>query len=498
MESNGKPGRIQLSNECADLLIASGRSHWLEARVDKIHAKGKGELSTFWLMRTSGASGGSGSEVSESTSEETTSTMSTPASEDAPQVDPKLARLVSWNVQNLVTPLERIAALRKSQYRGSATEPEGWEEQEEEERQAGTLPEEGNSRPIDEVVDSLDIIVPSIHQGEGPRDPFPLDAVVVSQLEVYCRAIANMYNKHPFHSFEHGSHVLLSVLKLFSRIDKPKGGVDETESEKSARSYGLACDPLVLFACLLAALVHDVDHPGVSNEILEQENPSLSTVYGSRGLAEQNSFALSWNMLMDGRFAKLRQAIYQTKEEKNRFRALFLNAVMATDMTDEDRKRNEADRWERTFGQDNTQESHPPGHPAETQRRNRRATLVMEEVIRASKISHTMQHFQVYRKWNARLFHEEYQAYVDGRVDVDPSDYWFQQEIDFFDKTVIPLANRLQASRVFDGLKSSSSACSSELMEFAVMNRYEWETRGAGLVTEYREEFDELYAIGTP
>jgi hypothetical protein len=35
--------------ECADLIAAAGHSSWLTQREDKIQAKGKGELDTFWL-----------------------------------------------------------------------------------------------------------------------------------------------------------------------------------------------------------------------------------------------------------------------------------------------------------------------------------------------------------------------------------------------------------------------------------------------------------------
>jgi hypothetical protein len=49
MESNSKPGRIQVSQETADLLIAAGREDWVTPRQDKIKAKGKGMLQTYWL-----------------------------------------------------------------------------------------------------------------------------------------------------------------------------------------------------------------------------------------------------------------------------------------------------------------------------------------------------------------------------------------------------------------------------------------------------------------
>jgi hypothetical protein len=48
MESNGEPGRIQVSQTTADLIKRAGKEHWLTARVDMVVAKGLGELQTFW------------------------------------------------------------------------------------------------------------------------------------------------------------------------------------------------------------------------------------------------------------------------------------------------------------------------------------------------------------------------------------------------------------------------------------------------------------------
>ena len=69
MESNGKPGRAQLSEECAEELKRFGKAHWLEERPDRIQAKGKGTLKTFWLRLHSSSpansKGKEGSHVSE-------------------------------------------------------------------------------------------------------------------------------------------------------------------------------------------------------------------------------------------------------------------------------------------------------------------------------------------------------------------------------------------------------------------------------------------------
>jgi Adenylate and Guanylate cyclase catalytic domain len=49
MESTGHPNKIQLSKATANLLLASGKEHWIKPRKDAVKAKGKGLLQTFWI-----------------------------------------------------------------------------------------------------------------------------------------------------------------------------------------------------------------------------------------------------------------------------------------------------------------------------------------------------------------------------------------------------------------------------------------------------------------
>lgn len=53
MESNGQKGHIHVSEETASELISRNKEHWLMERKDKIIAKGKGELKTYWLQMKS-------------------------------------------------------------------------------------------------------------------------------------------------------------------------------------------------------------------------------------------------------------------------------------------------------------------------------------------------------------------------------------------------------------------------------------------------------------
>ena len=55
MESTGVKGRIQVSKDTADALTAAGKQDWLTPREDRIVAKGKGEMETFFVNIMSNA-----------------------------------------------------------------------------------------------------------------------------------------------------------------------------------------------------------------------------------------------------------------------------------------------------------------------------------------------------------------------------------------------------------------------------------------------------------
>jgi hypothetical protein len=59
MESTGRPGRIQASEQTALELQAKGKHRWVKAREDHVSAKGLGELSTYWIELPKGSGRGS-------------------------------------------------------------------------------------------------------------------------------------------------------------------------------------------------------------------------------------------------------------------------------------------------------------------------------------------------------------------------------------------------------------------------------------------------------
>jgi hypothetical protein len=185
---------------------------------------------------------------------------------------------------------------------------------------------------------------------------------------------------------------------------------------------------------------------------------------------------------MDPNYEDLRHCIYSNESEFKRFRQLVVNSVMATDILDKDLKTLRNIRWEKAF--------------SETAQKldiyfedtiNRKATIVIEHLIQASDVSHTMQHWHIYRKWNERLFEELYRAYMQGRAETNPADNWYKGEMGFFDFYIIPLAKKLKECGVF-------GVASDEYLSYAMNKRQEWELRGQEVVESMIESVKETYA----
>ena len=149
------------------------------------------------------------------------------------------------------------------------------------------------------------------------------------------------------------------------------------------------------FACVFSDLIHDVDQAGVPNTRLLEESPAFAEKYRNRSVAEQNSLELSWDLLMNdkaGRYQNLRSLLFTTQAELQRFRELVVNSVMATDICDKELKELRNARWEKAFRTTITTATGASNDSPRDQI-NRKATIVIEHLIQASDVSHTMQHW---------------------------------------------------------------------------------------------------------
>ena len=482
MESTGFANRIQVSETTANLLIAAGKSNWVTPREDKVNAKGKGMMQTYFIElqvkggSSIGVASNHGKESSVHEGETATLTLPTPQL----AVAAKKNRLIEWSADVLLKYLEEIVKQRNVDA----------SHQKQQRAYEDLLRNSTNDQymVLDEVQEVIDFPA-HVPLSDNGRDVV-LDSDIGNQIRDYLNHIVALYPDHAFHNFEHAAHVTMSVIKLLTRIQGDK-------------TYGITSDPLTQFSCVLSALIHDVGHPGVPNARLVVENTPLAVQYKEKSMAEQSAVDLSWNLLMREEYSKLRAAIYVDEVEMRRFRQLLVNSVIATDIADPEQRAWRDQRWKRAF--------HSADDEILSVAINRKATIVIEHVIQASDVSHTMQHvrfrfsrscvvhlvstisylalfppilqWHIYRKWNERYFQECCRAHEMGRADRDPSQYWYEGELGFFDHYILPLARKLKECGVF-------GVSSDEYLTYATQNREEWRTRGQEIVQEMMANYE--------
>jgi class 3 adenylate cyclase len=470
IESTGSPNKIHCSETTAMLLIKAGRSDWITKREDLVDAKGKGQMQTYWI--TPGVpSTCASSSVSSVTLKKHTEGLrgisqdSSQKNASKPKQVRQKERLINWNVDLLCKLLRQVVASRENATQGF------------------TCPVQTLSNPVLEVTAAVEM--PELNACAVARiqnaDAIKLPPIIVSQMHDLVTTLASMYEDNPFHNFDHAAHVSLSALKLLNRItDQRHFGLEASSNDQLAvelhgLTYGITSDPLLQLAVVFSAMIHDVGHSGVSNPQLIEESSDLAEKYNNKSISEQNSIDIAWGLLMESKYKELRAGLFAIEGDCARFRSLVVNAVIATDIFDRELTGFREQRWQRAFQEDNQDQDSKSVS-------NLRATIVMEHLIQASDVAHTMQHWLVYIKWNEKLFQEMYLAYKSGRGKEDPSEGWHNGELWFFDNYIIPLAGKLRQCGVF-------GVSSDEFLDYASANRKEWELKGERLVKEWLSKY---------
>ena len=326
--------------------------------------------------------------------------------------------------------------------------------------------------------------------------PSSLSPTLRSQIRGYVTQIASRYHHVGFHSFEHASHVMLSATKICYMLqersplysimmnegegdtadannedDRPK----ETGSEQLPNLCGTIYDPWLHFAICLSALLHDVDHKGIPNNELLAERDLLAVKYGGdecmKSYAEWNSLDIGLSLLRGsveyGEFdAALGGVDGSDREKKERFYDMVTDLILCTDIASKERREMGMQKWERACS----------GVAGEAIIAPDASGVLSEQIMQVADVSHTMQHFSTFAKWNGHLYHEILAAYQCGRTKCfgneirHPKENWYESQIGFYDHYIIPLAERLDASGAF---------CEHhKFAPLAVRNKEEWIEKG--------------------
>ncbi|NXJ76692.1 PDE4B phosphodiesterase, partial [Trogon melanurus] len=87
---------------------------------------------------------------------------------------------------------------------------------------------------------------------------------------------------------------------------------------------------LEILAAIFAAAIHDVDHPGVSNQFLINTNSELALMYNDESVLENHHLAVGFKLLQEEHCD-----IFQnlTKKQRQTLRKMVIDMVLATDMS---------------------------------------------------------------------------------------------------------------------------------------------------------------------
>ena len=393
-------------------------------------------------------------------------------------------------------------------------------------------------------------------------DDQPLDTIVSEQLHDYVHMIASRYrNDNPYHNFEHAAHVIMTIVSFMNRISSALKSWFMSQSESTDGDENLDeqvpmlnhmrnifDDPITSFACVLAGLVHDVDHNGKPKKPASTTSSLNSSGNQQRLSTEQNSIHIAWSLLLQSEFKLLRQAIFGTStngnsrhhdSDLNRFRYIFVRATLATDIN------TAHNRSEVQYDPNNSEsksllykeqmKSHqsemidallrPPSGIME------KAITVLEYMMQLSDVGHMIQQWPIYMKWNERLFHERLKYYNANNVGNNikksskrrmsgianastsiastssedlqhPSVYWYETELRYMKQYVLPLTEKIcvEFSGIFSSNKSMCDAatpmcpqknqkCSKEYFVAITQLLNEWTLRGPTIVDDMASKY---------
>lgn len=215
MESTGLPNRIQVSQETADLLESAGKGGWLTQREDKVIAKGKGHLTTYWLDLRRNVTRSVGSRSRSDTSSNADEALVLDNYIDRSlfldHLPENIVRLVEWNSEVLFNLLQKIDVQRRRLMTiADSRETVAILEQE--------IKSKAGTAVIDEVVEIITLpdFVDRMEESPESNQVCKVDETVKQQLRKYLSHVAAMYRNNPFHNFEHASVSTLLCATMIS------------------------------------------------------------------------------------------------------------------------------------------------------------------------------------------------------------------------------------------------------------------------------------------
>lgn len=133
------------------------------------------------------------------------------------------------------------------------------------------------------------------------------------RLQNFIMVIKENYHPNPFHNFMHAFSVVHTAYLLLST----------TEAGRMLR-------PLDIAGCLIAALCHDVDHPGHTNAYEIQSGSQLAILYSDESVLERHHAYTTFRLMSKEKSANILENL--SPADYRHIRKMIITAILGTDM----------------------------------------------------------------------------------------------------------------------------------------------------------------------
>lgn len=276
------------------------------------------------------------------------------------------------------------------------------------------------------------------------------------QLYNYISRIIRSHNNVPYHSVHHIFHVLICANKMLHMIQ------DQPQDQTSDLAKSIQSHRFLQFAFIFSALIHDLDHQGVSNQQLIDQGHRLARKYNgsSVSIAENHSVDLAFEILSHDEYNDLVKEIFGQGENGihmlDKFHESVRDLVLTTDIANVDRKQKVAKNYQRLINNELLHE-------------DEKVLYALEQCLLACDVAPLQQSWTVYRQWCLQLWIEFKEADTKTKISCPfdgkhskkesyckPSHQWNDLQICFLDGYIFPLSRRLDEMEIFtteDGKK---------------------------------------------
>ncbi|KAL6078220.1 High affinity cAMP-specific and IBMX-insensitive 3',5'-cyclic phosphodiesterase 9A [Balamuthia mandrillaris] len=239
-------------------------------------------------------------------------------------------------------------------------------------------------------------------------------SIPLETLQNFVVCLRCSYRENPFHNFRHAftvAHMLFLFFTLGEEEEEEPGGGGEAEGGGTTRGEKEKKDDkdneglrprevftkLETLALLVAALCHDLDHPGLSNQYHINAVTSLALLYNNCSPLENHHCSCAWRLLYNPSTNIL---INLSLQQRLEIRPLIITLILNTDMSKHfDIMRHMQDKLKASTSSSSSSTA------AKWQDRESKL-LLMSIMMKAADISNEARPWSVSKRWADLLIEE--------------------------------------------------------------------------------------------